>query len=121
MGLVFGAAAVWSGATFGGHLADGSMDIRRLPDGRRVTHYPNVFPQLPTIAAALSPDGRWFVWGGKSTELHILDLATGQRRELEGLVQNVEHCRLETHPQFFDFFVDGCQFHPVESSSEARV
>jgi WD40 repeat protein len=66
------------------HLADGSLDIRRLPDGRRVTHYPNVFPQLPTIAAALSPDGRWFVWGGKSTELHILDLATGQRRELEG-------------------------------------
>jgi hypothetical protein len=31
-------------------------------------------------------------------------------------VKKVEHCRLETHPQFFDFFVEGCQFKPVEPS-----
>jgi hypothetical protein len=36
---------------------------------------------------------------------------------LEELVKRVEHCRLETHPRFFDFFVDGCQFKPVESVS----
>lgn len=36
-----------------------------------------------------------------------------KRRELEALVRRVEHCRLETHPRFFDFFVDGCQFRPV--------
>ena len=24
-------------------------------------------------------------------------------------------CRLETHPHFFDLFVEGCQFKPVES------
>jgi uncharacterized 2Fe-2S/4Fe-4S cluster protein (DUF4445 family) len=36
-----------------------------------------------------------------------------KRRELEELVRRVEHCRLETHPQFFDFFVDGCQFNPL--------
>ena len=30
----------------------------------------------------------------------------------------VEHCRLETHPRFFDFFVDGCQFGPVESGHQ---
>jgi hypothetical protein len=29
---------------------------------------------------------------------------------MEELVRRVEHCRLETHPRFFDFFVDGCQF-----------
>ena len=33
--------------------------------------------------------------------------------ELEALVRRVEHCRLETHPDFFDFFVEGCQFKPV--------
>ena len=33
-----------------------------------------------------------------------------KRAELEALVRRVEHCRLETHPRFFDFFVDGCQF-----------
>jgi uncharacterized 2Fe-2S/4Fe-4S cluster protein (DUF4445 family) len=42
-------------------------------------------------------------------------LSMSKRRELEELVTGVEHCRLETHPRFFDFFVEGCQFRPVES------
>ncbi|HEX4796794.1 MAG TPA: ASKHA domain-containing protein [Humisphaera sp.] len=42
-------------------------------------------------------------------------LSRTAREELEHLVKRVEHCRLETHPQFFDFFVEGCQFKPVES------
>ncbi len=41
-------------------------------------------------------------------------LSKKKRRELEELVKKVEHCRLETHPSFFDFFVEGCQFKPVE-------
>jgi len=45
-------------------------------------------------------------------------LSQSKRRELEQLVRRVEHCRLETHPQFFDFFVDGCQFKPLESTSQ---
>ena len=40
-----------------------------------------------------------------------------RRRELEALVKKVEHRRLETHPGFFDFFVDGCQFRPADSGS----
>jgi uncharacterized 2Fe-2S/4Fe-4S cluster protein (DUF4445 family) len=40
-------------------------------------------------------------------------LSEEKRCELEQMVRRVEHCRLETHPRFFDFFVDGCQFHPV--------
>ena len=44
-------------------------------------------------------------------------LSASRRQELEELVKRVEHCRLETHPGFFDFFVDGCQFKPVESTS----
>jgi uncharacterized 2Fe-2S/4Fe-4S cluster protein (DUF4445 family) len=42
-------------------------------------------------------------------------LSRAKREELERVVRSVEHCRLETHPQFFDFFVDGCQFRPIES------
>jgi uncharacterized 2Fe-2S/4Fe-4S cluster protein (DUF4445 family) len=42
-------------------------------------------------------------------------LSKTKRAELESLVRRVEHCRLETHPHFFDFFVEGCQFKPVES------
>jgi len=41
-------------------------------------------------------------------------LSESKRRELEETVLRVEHCRLETHPRFFDFFVDGCLFQPVE-------
>ena len=41
-------------------------------------------------------------------------LSKSKRQEMEALVRRVQHCRLETHPSFFDFFVEGCQFKPVE-------
>ena len=44
-------------------------------------------------------------------------VSRARRQELEALVSRVEHCRLETHPGFFDFFVDGCQFRPAESGN----
>jgi uncharacterized 2Fe-2S/4Fe-4S cluster protein (DUF4445 family) len=47
-------------------------------------------------------------------------LSRSRRRELEELVKRVQHCRLETHPDFFDYFVEGCQFDPVESSPSAQ-
>jgi uncharacterized 2Fe-2S/4Fe-4S cluster protein (DUF4445 family) len=46
-------------------------------------------------------------------------LSQAKRDELERLVKRVEHCRLETHPKFFDFFVEGCQFKPVPSPAAA--
>jgi len=45
-------------------------------------------------------------------------LSRTKRRELESTVTRVEHCRLETHPDFFDFFVFGCQFAPVGPTPE---
>jgi len=47
-------------------------------------------------------------------------LSRAKRQELEELVRKVEHCRLETHPRFFDYFVEGCQFKPVEAIPCAR-
>jgi uncharacterized 2Fe-2S/4Fe-4S cluster protein (DUF4445 family) len=44
-------------------------------------------------------------------------VSRARRQELETLVKRVEHCRLETHPGFFDFFVDGCQFRPARSGN----
>jgi uncharacterized 2Fe-2S/4Fe-4S cluster protein (DUF4445 family) len=41
-------------------------------------------------------------------------LSMKKRQELEEMVKRVEHCRLETHPNFFEFFVEGCQFKLVE-------
>ena len=48
-------------------------------------------------------------------------VSESKRQELEDLVRRVEHCRLETHPNFFDFFVDGCQFQQVEAAEQAAV
>ncbi len=45
-------------------------------------------------------------------------LSRAKRRELEATVTRVEHCRLETHADFFDFFVFGCQFTPVDTAPE---
>ena len=42
-------------------------------------------------------------------------LSRSRRLELEQLVRNVAHVRLETHPDFFHYFVEGCQFYPVHS------
>jgi uncharacterized 2Fe-2S/4Fe-4S cluster protein (DUF4445 family) len=47
-------------------------------------------------------------------------LSRTKRHEMEELVKKVQHCRLETHPHFFDFFVEGCQFKPVEAIPCAR-
>ena len=46
-------------------------------------------------------------------------LSKSKQNELESLVKKVKHCRLEAHENFFNFFVEGCQFQPVENSSTA--
>ena len=40
-------------------------------------------------------------------------LSTHRRRELEEIVSRIEHIELETDPDFFDHFVEGCQFKPI--------
>jgi uncharacterized 2Fe-2S/4Fe-4S cluster protein (DUF4445 family) len=48
-------------------------------------------------------------------------LSRTKRDELENLIRRVTHCRLEAHPHFFDFFVEGCQFNPVASPATPPV
>lgn len=48
-------------------------------------------------------------------------LSRKKRMELEDLVKRVNHCRLETHPAFFHYFVEGCQFNPVASTNTLEV
>ena len=52
--------------------------------------------------------------GNASLEGACLALLSRSRRAgLEALVRRVTHCRLETHPEFFNFFVDGCLYRPI--------
>ncbi len=64
-------------------------------------------PNLP--AAKIVQAGNTAIEGAT-----IALLSKSKRQELEELVKRVQHCRLETHPNFFDYFVEGCQFKPVE-------
>jgi uncharacterized 2Fe-2S/4Fe-4S cluster protein (DUF4445 family) len=69
---------------------------------------------IPNIA-----DEKILQIGNASIEGACIALLSKTRRaELESLVKRVTHCRLETHPHFFDYFVEGCQFNPVESKPE---
>jgi uncharacterized 2Fe-2S/4Fe-4S cluster protein (DUF4445 family) len=66
---------------------------------------------IPNIA-----DSKILQVGNASIEGACLALLSRTKRmELENLVKRVTHCRLEAHPHFFDYFVEGCQFKPVES------
>ncbi len=42
-------------------------------------------------------------------------LSRGRRQRLEAAVAGIEHVELETVPEFFDAFVDGCMFRPMPS------
>ena len=46
----------------------------------------------------------------------IMLLSTVKREEIEKLTATIEHVELETAPDFFDFFVEGCHFKPMESA-----
>jgi uncharacterized 2Fe-2S/4Fe-4S cluster protein (DUF4445 family) len=86
---------------FGRHLnAEASKRIGLIPclDSGKIVQAGNVAIEGATIAL----------------------LSKRKRQELEELVKKVQHCRLETHPSFFDFFVEGCQFKPVEPIPCAR-
>ena len=73
-----------------------------LESARRIGLIPNL------------PDSKIVQIGNASIEgATIALLSRARRAELEELVRRVEHCRLETHPDFFDFVVEGCQFKEV--------
>ena len=44
----------------------------------------------------------------------IMLLSASKRREIERLARTVRHVELETTPDFFDIFVEGCMFKPME-------
>ncbi len=60
--------------------------------------------------------------GNASLEGATIMLLSGpKRREMEEFVQRIEHVELETTPDFFDLFVEGCQFKPMPEPAADRV
>jgi uncharacterized 2Fe-2S/4Fe-4S cluster protein (DUF4445 family) len=88
------------------YLAGGFGRHLNIESSKRIGLIPNI------------PDEKIVQVGNAAIEgACIALLSRAKRNELETMAKNVTHCRLEAHPKFFDFFVEGCQFHPVEASS----
>jgi uncharacterized 2Fe-2S/4Fe-4S cluster protein (DUF4445 family) len=45
-------------------------------------------------------------------------LSRDKRRAAEETVRNIEHIELESTPDFFEIFVDGCQFKPMPKQTD---
>ena len=43
-------------------------------------------------------------------------LSAGRRTRIEALAKRIEHVELETTPDFFELFVEGCQFKPMPAA-----
>ncbi len=87
------------------YLAGGFGRHLNLDSSRRIGLIPNIPAEKIIQVGNASVEGAC-----------IALLSRTKRAELEALVKRVQHCRLETHPGFFDFFVNGCQFAPVEDN-----
>jgi uncharacterized 2Fe-2S/4Fe-4S cluster protein (DUF4445 family) len=84
------------------YLAGGFARHLNLDSARRIGLIPNL------------PDDKLMQIGNASIEGATLALCSVRsRRELETLVRTIHHVELETDAKFFDYFVEGCQFVPV--------
>jgi uncharacterized 2Fe-2S/4Fe-4S cluster protein (DUF4445 family) len=88
------------------YLAGGFARHIDVDAARRV----GLVPDLP--AERIVKVGNAALLGASMTLLSRL-----RRSELEAVVRRVEHVRLETHPHFFDFFVEGCQLEPFGAAA----
>jgi uncharacterized 2Fe-2S/4Fe-4S cluster protein (DUF4445 family) len=84
------------------YLAGGFGRNLSVPSSQRIGLIPSFPPEKILQVGNASVEGAC-----------IALLSRAKRAELEALVKRVVHCRLETHPGFFNYFVEGCQFAPV--------
>ena len=86
------------------YLAGGFGRYLNVESAKRIGLIPNI------------DDAKIIQVGNASIEgASIALLSMTKRKELEELVKKVSHCRLESDPEFFNYFVEGCQFNTVES------
>jgi uncharacterized 2Fe-2S/4Fe-4S cluster protein (DUF4445 family) len=101
--VVFGTYGIDFDDTDVFYLAGGFGRHIDVEASKRIGLVPSLAPEKFVRAGNLAIEGAT-----------IALLSKTKRRELEEMVKRVQHCRLETHPNFFDFFVEGCQFKAVE-------
>ena len=88
--------------------------IERLYLAGGFANYVNVRNAVSIGLLAPVPEERVIKAGNAAAQgARAILLSATRRRALEREVQAIEHIELETTPDFFDLFVDGCQFKPM--------
>ena len=81
-------------------------------------NYINVANAVNIGFVANLPEERIVKVGNASLEGATIMLLSGKlRARMEQLVQSIQHIELETTPDFFDIFVEGCMFNPMKVPS----
>ena len=89
--------------------------LERLYLAGGFANYVNVSSAVDIGFIANSPAERIVKVGNAALEGATLMLLSQEMRSTaEKMVGNIEHVELETEPDFFDIFVEGCMFKPME-------
>ena len=90
--------------------------ISRLYLAGGFANYINVANAVNIGFVANLPEERIVKVGNAALEGATIMLLSGKlRARIERLAQTIQHIELETTPDFFDIFVEGCMFNPMES------
>ena len=93
--------------------------VARLYLAGGFANYVNVSNAVEIGFIASLPPDRVVKVGNASLEGATIMLVSGEmRRKMEDLARQIEHIELETTPDFFDIFVEGCMFNPMKRSFE---
>ncbi|MXY45929.1 MAG: DUF4445 domain-containing protein [Chloroflexi bacterium] len=88
--------------------------VARLYLAGGFANYINVRNAVDIGFVANLPEERIMKVGNASLEgATIMLLSRTLRRRIEQLAQTIQHIELETTPDFFDIFVEGCMFNPM--------
>jgi uncharacterized 2Fe-2S/4Fe-4S cluster protein (DUF4445 family) len=92
----------------------GPQDVARLYLAGGFANYINEANAVDIGFIASVPKERIKKVGNASLEgATIMLKSRAKRKEIEALAKRVEHVELETTPDFFEMFVEGCHFRPM--------
>ncbi len=96
------------------HFGCSPQDISKLYLAGGFANYVNIQDAIDIGFLAPVPEERIVKIGNAALggAKEVL-LSREKRIEIENFVKNIEHIELETTPDFFDVFVEGCQFKPM--------
>jgi uncharacterized 2Fe-2S/4Fe-4S cluster protein (DUF4445 family) len=97
-------------------------DVTKLYLAGGFANYVNVRNAIEIGFLAPVPEGRIVKIGNASVHgaKEVL-LSRRKRQTVEALVKQIEHVELETTPDFFEVFVEGCQFKPMPGVLESMA